>query len=129
MREEVTEYEVEKVERTEERVYCDTCGGDCTDDFKVEPRELCPDCQTDDGWTFSKYREAFQDWEDDKAMGTPEMFVLTTGFWPVFFVAALLDWMDGEEYPVLYLGGALGMALWLGILSLAVVAYAVTVAP
>lgn len=38
------ETEIEIEETKVERVYCDECGGECTDDHEIEPREVCPSC-------------------------------------------------------------------------------------
>jgi hypothetical protein len=40
-----TEIEVEEIEV--ERVYCDECGGECTDDHRIEPSEVCPSCSSE----------------------------------------------------------------------------------
>lgn len=41
------EQTIEVEEREVERVYCDECGDDCTDDFQIEPSEVCQSCSSE----------------------------------------------------------------------------------
>lgn len=50
-----TEIEVE--EKEVERVYCDECSDECTDDYRVEASEVCPSCA--EGETFATVKEMF----------------------------------------------------------------------
>lgn len=43
----VKETEIEVKEETVQRVYCDDCGAECTDDHKVEPKDVCKSCSSD----------------------------------------------------------------------------------
>lgn len=41
------ETEIEVEEKEVERVYCDECGDECTDDHRIEPSEVCPSCSSE----------------------------------------------------------------------------------
>lgn len=122
MRETIKEYET--VEKEVEKVYCDRCNSECTGEAEIEPRELCPDCQTgdeDDGhWT----QEVIYEWnsmEGKVEVTNPpsyEVDIALAVCWiilfPVFFGATFFDYFlsEPEERTKEVILAIIGCILW-----------------
>lgn len=116
MRETVTEYEVETVEKEQEIVYCDVCAAQCTATHEVVPMELCPSCQPEEGeqeWTMDTYQEAFEESDVKQHWEDKWLFIV---LFPIFSFAAVLDLLDGAEYAKFFILPVLGLLFWSGIL-------------
>lgn len=123
MREKEVEYEVEKTKTEVEKVYCDLCGVDCTDDHQATAMELCPSCREDD--------QTLLDWDEYKKKYSPDIskteysslpfsFALFAVFFsPVVFFLVVLDAFDGDEIAKYILVGYFGGILWTVILFVA----------
>lgn len=85
-----TEVEYETTEVLKDRVYCDTCGGDCTDDFQVEGREVCPSCHSETRFQTlercKKRARELKGFEDDDERG---FFIILTLLFPITLFVAL----------------------------------------
>jgi hypothetical protein len=95
-----TEYELE--EREVERIYCDECGSECTDDHEIEPKEVCPSC-ANDLTTYESIREITdyrqtpdKEPEIDMTIGD---FLLATILWPVVVIMMFVSYFDGLDTP------------------------------
>lgn len=60
MRETIVEEEI--TEKEVERVYCDECGDECTDNHRIEPQEVCKGCSSEDSFsTLERFESATLD--------------------------------------------------------------------
>lgn len=97
MRETVTEYE--EVEQEVEKVYCDTCGGECTDDYKIEASEVCSGCASGSYYDTLKGYMQFEDREMDDSFGL-ESFSIGVILAPVILMASFDDSRSGVDGKV-----------------------------
>jgi len=73
------ETEIEVEEKEVEKVYCDDCGDECTDDHSYETKEVCPSCA--DGFTvFETAKDALE-----QVNGSEYSENLTIG-WAIAFI-------------------------------------------
>lgn len=92
-----------EVEETEvDVVYCDVCDSECTDEYEVEPQDVCPSC-AEGRSTFGTVREAiesarqFDSSEDgDDVIGFTQVLVMTI-IWPIVFAVILIDGVSSDS--------------------------------
>jgi hypothetical protein len=119
MKEEVKDFET--VERTQEKIYCDACGDECTDDHKIVPGHRCRDCRS--GETEFDTVEKFKPYMEEKQEETHISFIDAVGLVVLFpltvarAIEAIIEdgWSDRARCVMI---GIYGTLLWLLILLL-----------
>jgi len=82
-----TEIEVE--EKEVERVYCDECGDECTDDHRIEPSEVCVSCSSESAFERVAQLATLEpdNDEDEASLG---MVLCFTALLPLVLIVILL---------------------------------------
>lgn len=108
--------EVELEESSVERIYCDECGTETTDDYRIEPREVCPDCSGDTWFTSVKAMTSRfgEDYDNDR-LGIAGALIVV-GLLPMLMWLLLIgmddiDNFDVEDYKFI-LSVVIGATLW-----------------
>lgn len=123
MRETEVEFEVQRHEQ--ERVYCDTCTEDCTDDYEIIPQEVCPRCadehEPDPSKRFSSIKEFRAEYDDVSAPGDggenlPFDAMMCTLLWVALFPLMFRSAFSGDnEAETLAVALSLASMVWLSI--------------
>ena len=79
-----TEIEVEETEV--ERVYCDECGDECTDDHRIEPSEVCVSCSSESAFERVAQLATIEPDDDDDDVGIGPLLIMTALLPLVLFI-------------------------------------------
>ena len=109
--------ETEVVEKEVERVYCDECGSDCTEDHEYAAQEVCPSCS--DGGTFDSAKDALKDVGAFESETEPDLAgsMLFIIMFPLTFTVIFLSYFDNEPEPTAgdwatFMTFSIGSILW-----------------
>jgi len=109
MKETVKDYET--VEKNRELIYCDECGGECTDEHKIVPGHKCDECVDPPGQIYNSVEEA-----RERLAELPEYHEETDGAFYTTVVCLPIALVivqkreDQMDYGIL--AGLLGTLLW-----------------
>lgn len=110
-----TEIEIE--EKEVERVYCDECGDECTENHEYEPKEVCPGC-AEDRSTWKDIKSLINDigTTDDAENSLSDLIGGILAF-PIVLAVIILLLFDNDEDTdtddaIKMFGFTVGSALW-----------------
>lgn len=108
------ETEVEVTEEEVERIYCDSCGSDCTDEYRVEPSHVCTSCS--DETAVDKVSQLMSDEGVDEGTGWLDTILMSILFPMVLIIIGSVivdsDYTDDRETMKIVVFCVLGMILW-----------------
>lgn len=84
-----------EVEETEvERIYCDECGDECTDDHRIEPKEVCVSCSSESA--VDRVTALMTPDVDEDGVPSALDMILFIGIFPIVILFLLAAGVEGE---------------------------------
>lgn len=119
MKQTETEIEYEEVEHEVERIYCDECGNETTDNYVIEPQHVCRDCRTEPWYHSMRQMPETNADVSDEGIG---FWIFTVLIYPIWVFATMMDAADGDDVTAawIYMSGTIGTIVWGGLLLLIV---------